>query len=134
MRVVGLLVLGLLSGCTSDALYTYCTDGVQCGERTYNNGDDDEYEVLLECIEVSVEVEPGRTTRGNHCTISCFGSGDCDSRVGLADGRCITLTGETESFCYQRCDDGVQCYPSSTCETLNLSGGDVRVCLPTRTP
>ena len=85
-------------------------------------------------VEVTVDVEANRTTQGNFCTISCRSSNDCDSRVGLGDGRCITLAGDDEAFCYQRCDAGEPCYPSSACETIVVSGEPVRVCLPTRSP
>lgn len=132
MRTPLLLALLLLVGCEGDALYTFCTDSSQCGSRTYGD-DDDEYTVPLECIEVEIEVEPDRFTRGNHCTISCRGFADCESEVGLGNGRCIRLAGDDEYFCYQRCESR-PCYPSSSCETLTVSGEDVRVCVPTRLP
>lgn len=121
------------SGCSDDALYTYCTDESQCGSRTYDDGDD-EIEVYLTCIEATVEVQPGRTTRGQFCTIDCFSDAECDSRIGLGDGRCVQLEGDDIAFCYQRCSDEIPCYPSSQCETIRVDGQDVRVCLPNRLP
>lgn len=130
-----ILVLACLAGCTSDALYAYCTEDSQCGSRTYDDGDD-EIEVYLTCIEVTIpEVgAPPRTTRGNFCTIDCLSNSECDSRVGLPDGRCITLAGDDVGFCYQRCDADTPCYPSSSCETLIVSGTPRDVCVPVRTP
>lgn len=128
-----MLSILLLVGCEGDALYTYCTDSSQCGSRTYGE-DDDEYTVPLECIEVEIEVEPDRFTRGNYCTISCRGPATCTSDVGLPRGRCIQLLGDDEAFCYQRCDMGDPCYPSSSCETLRVDGEEVQVCVPSRLP
>lgn len=123
----------LLGACTTDALYTVCDHPSECGERTVRDGDV-EYDVPLECIEATVMVAPDRTTVGSFCTLLCARDADCDSRIGLPDGRCIRLAGDDEAFCYQRCDDGAACYPSSACETIVVDGADVRVCLPTVTP
>lgn len=127
-----LFTVALLAGCSNDALYTYCTERAQCGSRHYEMGDR-EYDIHLECIEVTAEVEPGRTTVGNFCTLPCTTREDCVSRVGLGGGHCITLEGDTRSYCYQRCDV-LTCYPSSSCETLTVSGTEVQVCVPTRLP
>jgi len=128
------MIACLLSvGCTSDALYTYCTQDDQCGSRTYDDGDT-EIEVFLTCVEVTAEVEPDRTTVGNFCTIDCLSSAECDSRIGLRDGRCVQLVGDDLGFCYQTCDGGRPCYPSSRCETLTVDGELTEVCVPIRTP
>ncbi len=128
------LLFVCLAGCNNDALYSYCTEDDQCGSRTYDDGDT-EVEVFLTCIEVTIPNvgTPPRSTRGNFCTIDCFSNAECDSRIGLNDGRCITLAGDDIGFCYQRCDDQ-PCYPSSSCETLMLSGTPRQVCVPIRTP
>lgn len=130
---VALLLAAMLlaGGCTTtDGLYTFCTNDTQCGSRTYQNGED-ETTVYLVCLEVSVEVSPERTTLGNFCTRDCFSNGDCDSRVGLGDGLCIQWEGDDRGYCYQPCDV-IECYPSSTCESVLVDGVTRAVCLPDR--
>lgn len=129
----GLLLGVLVAGCASDALYTVCDDPAQCGSRTIRE-DGEEYEVDLECVQVTVMVAPDRTTDGAFCTLGCTSDADCRSRIGLPRGRCIQLEGDTEAFCYQPCDGGAACYPSSACETIVVDGADARVCLPTQAP
>lgn len=121
----------VLSGCTTDALYSYCTAPEQCGSRTYDDGDV-EVTVDLDCVDVEVELGPSERTRGAMCTLECFDSRDCDSRVGLPDGECIAWDGEDIFYCYQRCDVDEDCYPSSTCAEVTLDGSPSRVCLPNR--
>jgi hypothetical protein len=128
---LSLLTALSVAGCTSDALYSYCTTDEQCGSRTYDEGDD-EVTVYLECIEVQVDVRADRQTHGAFCTLACFADSDCDSRIGLGRGVCIQWAGDDAAFCYERCasDDG--CFPSSTCETVLLDGEPIDVCLPDR--
>ena len=128
-----LLALALTAGCETDALYTYCTTDAQCGSRSYQDGED-EIEVFLACVEATIEVSPERTTVGNFCTLDCFSDADCDSRIGLGDGYCVTLEGDEASFCYQRCGAERPCYPSSRCETLRVDGELLDACVPTRLP
>jgi hypothetical protein len=119
------------AGCTSDALYTYCTADEQCGSRTYEDGDE-EIEVFLSCVEVEVDVRVDRPTHGSFCTLDCFDDRDCDSFIGLPDGVCIQWAGDDAAFCYQRCASDRDCYPSSTCEGVLLDGAPIDVCLPDR--
>lgn len=121
----------LATACATDPLYTYCDDPVQCGSRTYGT-ESDEYTVDLACVEVQLDVEPGRTTRGSFCTLDCRSDADCDSRVGLGDGLCIQWEADAGSYCYQRCSFAADCYPSSTCETVSLDGSAFQVCIPGR--
>lgn len=131
-----LCALACSTGCTDDALYTYCFRDEQCGSRFYDDGDE-EIELFLTCIEVTIDdpTAPDPVmSRGNFCTIDCFTDSECDSRIGLPDGACIRLDGDDLSFCYQRCDADTPCYPSSRCETLMDSGAPVQVCVPDRLP
>lgn len=122
----------LAAACTPDALYTHCTADAQCGSRTYETGDDREIEVFLVCIEATVAVRPGEPTVGRFCTLDCAGDAECDSFIGLADGACIRWEGDAIAYCYQRCADQTDCYPSSRCEEVMRDGRPVRVCLPSR--
>jgi hypothetical protein len=131
--VLALSLALVLTGCTPDALYTYCTADAQCGSRTYDLGDDREIEVFLVCIEATVEVAPGDTTVGNLCTLDCRDDAECDSFIGLADGACVRWSGDALAYCYQRCVDQSDCYPSSRCADVQRDGRPLRVCVPTRT-
>jgi len=132
MRCVPVIALALLGGCASDSLYTYCTDGAQCGSHYYDRGAET-FEVPLECVEATVALASGETTRGNLCTLPCESDLDCDSAIGLPNGLCIRFAGDDAFYCYQRCDAD-PCYPSSRCETVTVDDGDARVCLPVTTP
>lgn len=133
MRWALLAWILFLGGCTTDPLYTVCADRDDCGTRT-ERGRSGDYDISLYCIEATVMVSPDRTTDGAFCTLRCTSDADCDSRIGLPNGRCVELAGDTESYCYQRCDDGNACYPSSACETIFIGGDTLRVCLPTQLP
>ena len=126
-----LCLLALASGCTSDALYSYCNAADQCGSRSYRDSDDVEIVVYLDCVETEVDVSAGLTTRGNSCTLDCASDAECDSRVGLGDGLCVSWDGSDDFLCYQRCD-AASCYPSSSCEEVQIDGEAFRVCLPNR--
>ena len=127
-----LLLAALLSaGCATDTLYTFCTNGDQCGSRTYED-DEVEYTVDLQCIEVEVDVTAERTTHGSQCTLPCSSDRDCTSRIGLPRGVCIAWADEDDFYCYARCESDDDCYPSSACEEVSLDGEPTRVCLPAR--
>ncbi|MBX3272441.1 MAG: hypothetical protein KF729_19435 [Sandaracinaceae bacterium] len=133
MRRLAAIPLSLalaLGACSSDALYTICTETAQCGARTYEMGERD-VQVFLVCREVVVEVEPGRTTSGRHCTLPCVNDAECLSEAGLGQGRCLALDDGGAGHCYQSCEREA-CYPSSTCETVRADGVEARVCLPSR--
>ena len=94
----GLLLGVLVAGCASDALYTVCDDPAQCGSRTIRE-DGEEYEVDLECVQVTVMVALDRTTDGAFCTLACTSDADCDdggcgeATCDLETARCVTCPG-----------------------------------------
>lgn len=122
----------LASACAPDALYTYCDADAQCGSRTYELDEDRQLVVSLVCLEASVEVAPGDTTVGNFCTLDCARDSDCESLIGLRDGACIRWAGDALAYCYQRCNEAQDCYPSSRCEAVSRDGRALQVCLPSR--
>ncbi len=129
-RILALLALASL-GCNTDALYAYCTESDQCGERRYDDGDV-EVTVPLVCIEASVAL-PSGATLGRFCTLPCVSDADCESDIGLPFGRCIRWGGDDASFCYAPCASDADCYPSSRCEEVQVEGVFERICLPRRT-
>lgn len=128
-RILFLLALFTL-GCQPDALYSYCTESDQCGSRRYHD-DEVEITVSLACVEVSVSLG-NENTLGRFCTLPCESDYDCGSRIGMPRGRCIQWEGDDASLCYAPCGSDDDCYPSSSCEEVQVEGLFERVCLPRR--
>jgi len=121
------LVFLLLSACSTDALYSYCSSSTQCGTREYRCGRDCTYEVPLTCIEVQTD-----STHGQMCNLPCVSDATCTA--GGVTGKCLQFTGDSQSWCYQLCETDDDCFPSSACREVALDGFAGRVCLPTRLP
>ena len=122
-----------LTACSSDALYAFCDDEIQCGTRSQHRPNNRQRTVDLFCIEASVDLGSAGVTRGSFCTSLCEEDADCRTERGRSDGACIQWEGDDEAFCYQRCDTGHPCYfPSSTCQSVLREGVPLEVCLPSR--
>jgi hypothetical protein len=137
------LVLALAAGCTTDTLYTFCANDLQCGVRSVDVGEDETVEIPVFCIELAAQRDAAGaelTPGGSFCTLECLADLDCESLVGLADGRCLNLDPADDPaafYCYQRCATQADCYPSSRCATVRVPegggpAGPVSVCLPAR--
>ncbi len=105
MRIVlvASLCLSWLVGCENGTYrYVRCTSGDGCEGRS-------------DCTPI-----PWRDGSGSMCTHACTTMSECPS-----DGRCLDVTGEF--FCFDACNDDVDCGPGFLCQPLSLGGA---VCLP----